>query len=149
MIVYKHTQVGHFIIFMLIIGIAVVIPALIFSDQIFLIPFMIIAIFVIGGLFWTLTIEVTDLNLKFWFGIGLIHKSVLVADIATFTETRTSVFSGWGIHLTLRGWLYNISGLNAIEINLKNGKRFLLGTDEPQALCNALKKVQEISRKTV
>ncbi len=43
-----------------------------------------------------------------------------------------------GIHLTPEGWLYNVSGFRAVAVRLKSGKRFLLGTDEPERLCQAI-----------
>jgi hypothetical protein len=51
---------------------------------------------------------------------------------------RTSFLNGWGIHYTQRGWLYNVSGYGAVAVTLRNGKRFCLGTDEPDALANQL-----------
>jgi hypothetical protein len=35
-------------------------------------------------------------------------------------------------------WLWNVSGYQAVELTLNNGKRFRLGSDEPEALVNAL-----------
>lgn len=32
-------------------------------------------------LFYSFTVEVTDEELKFWFGIGLIHKTIALRDI--------------------------------------------------------------------
>ena len=34
--------------------------------------------------------------------------------------------------------MYNVSGLDAVELTLRNGRRFRVGTDERQALLNAL-----------
>ena len=51
---------------------------------------------------------------------------------------RNSWIHGWGIHRTPHGWLYNVSGWEAVEIALTSGKRFRLGTDEPQQLTQAL-----------
>jgi hypothetical protein len=37
--------------------------------------------------------------------------------------------------------LYNVSGTNAVEIKLRSGRRFRIGTDEPEALARALRMV--------
>jgi hypothetical protein len=37
--------------------------------------------------------------------------------------------------------LWNVSGLDAIEFDLRSGRRFRLGTDEPEALARALETV--------
>ena len=46
---------------------------------------------------------------------------------------------GWGIHLTPFGWLYNVSGLDAVAITLRAGRKFALGTDDPHGLLAALR----------
>ncbi len=51
---------------------------------------------------------------------------------------RIKWWYGWGIHLTAYGWLYNVSGLNAVAITLRNGRKFALGTDDPNGLVKAL-----------
>jgi len=89
-------------------------------------------------LFASLTIEIKDNVLAWHFGPGLIRKRVQVADIEQAEPVRNSWFYGWGIRLTPYGWLYNVSGLEAVQIRLKNGKTFRLGTDEPQRLCEAI-----------
>jgi len=43
-----------------------------------------------------------------------------------------------GIHKTSRGWLYNVSGFDAVLITLHSGKGILLGTDEPERLRSAI-----------
>ena len=40
---------------------------------------------------------------------------------------------------TPHGWLYNVSGYEAVEIALASGKRLRLGTDEPHRLAQALR----------
>jgi len=41
---------------------------------------------------------------------------------------------GWGIRWTGSGWLFNVSGLDAVELSLKSGRRFRIGTDDPRGL---------------
>ena len=89
-------------------------------------------------LFSSLTIRVTDRALCWHFGPGLIHMQVLLSEIEKAEPTRIRVVWGWGIHWTPRGWLYNVAGLGAVAVKLRTGKRFLLGTDEPERLCRAL-----------
>jgi hypothetical protein len=35
--------------------------------------------------------------------------------------------------------LYNVSGTGAVEIKLRSGQRFRVGSDEPEALAQALR----------
>jgi len=45
---------------------------------------------------------------------------------------------GWGIHLTPSGWLYNVGGARAVQLDLHNGRSLRVGTDEPERLCEAI-----------
>jgi hypothetical protein len=93
---------------------------------------------IIALLFHSLTIEIGEGDLRWHFGPGLIRKSVALAEIGSAHAVRTNIFEGWGIHLSRFGWLYNVSGFHAVAITLRSGKRFALGTDEPQELCSRL-----------
>jgi hypothetical protein len=88
--------------------------------------------------FSALTIVVDDGRLTWHFGAGLLSKRVPLGEIAAAEWTTTSWFEGLGVHLTARGWLYNVGGRGAVLVTLRDGERFLLGTDEPEALVQAL-----------
>ncbi len=90
------------------------------------------------ALFYALTIEIDATHLSFRFGIGLIRKRIPLAEIVDAQLVRNSWIDGWGIHRTPHGWLYNVSGWEAVEITLTSGKRLRLGTDEPQKLAQVL-----------
>lgn len=96
-------------------------------------------LFVCAILFSSLSVEITDKFLCWEFGPGPIRKQVLISDIDAAETTRTKLIDGWGIHRTSRGWLYNVSGFDAVAIELKTGKQFLLGTDEPERLASVLR----------
>jgi hypothetical protein len=55
---------------------------------------------------------------------------------------RNKRWWGWGIHPTPRGWLYNVSGLAAVEVALRNGKTIRIGSEEAIALAQALSRNQ-------
>jgi hypothetical protein len=133
---YKHTQSARLLnIIMAIITMTVVVLAVTFS------PFLLFALLPLAltcWLFSSLTIEITDAELRWQFGPGLIRKRVPLDQIASAEQVRTNFWEGWGIHISRFGWLYNVSGWDAVAIKLQNGKRFALGTDEPQALAAAL-----------
>jgi hypothetical protein len=84
--------------------------------------------------------------LRLQFGLGVPRKSVPVADIATVEVTRTRFWDGWGVHRTRRGWLYNVAGFDAVLVRLKDGKSFLVGTDEPRKLKTALDRTLPAAR---
>ena len=96
-------------------------------------------------LFHSLTVCVSRHEVSIAFGIGLIRKTIPVADIQAAFVVRTDWSSGWGIRLIRSGWLYNISGFDAVEIGLRNDRRFQIGTDQPDELQRALQTAIESS----
>jgi hypothetical protein len=136
---YRHRQFGKALFIALSIGavLCLIIPGILSKG----VPIRLVlaAILAVCAFFFSsLTIEVTDQHLRWRFGPGLIRKQVLLADIDHAEVTQTKVKEGWGIHLTSRGWLYNVSGFQAVAIRLKTGKQILLGSDEPERLVMAL-----------
>jgi hypothetical protein len=96
--------------------------------------------FVVGGLgFSSFTIRVSDGRLAWHFGPGLVRRSAALGEIVSAEPATTSWLDGWGVHLTRRGWLYNVAGHNAVLVTMRDGKRFMLGTDEPAALIEAIR----------
>ena len=88
-------------------------------------------------LFSSLTIELSEGWLSWRFGPGWLRKQVAIAEIKNVMVTKTRFLHGWGVHFTRNGRLYNVSGFDAVQITLKSGKSFLLGTDEPEQLRSA------------
>jgi hypothetical protein len=70
--------------------------------------------------------------------LGWPGKRVPLKDIAGVLPTRTALISGFGIRITTRGWLYSVSGRDAVIVGLRDGKQFLIGTDEPVKLADAI-----------
>lgn len=89
------------------------------------------------GLFNKLTITVTDVRLSFSLGFGMIRKSYLLSEIESVKPVRNSFIHGIGIRMLPNGWLYNVSGLDAIEVKFKNRKLVVrIGTDQPVNVSN-------------
>jgi hypothetical protein len=92
------------------------------------------------ALFATLTVSVTNEGVLASFGIGVIHKQVSFNDVVTFSRVRNSWIYGWGIHRYPGGVLYNASGLSAVEFALTDGRRVRIGTNEPGALADVVRR---------
>ena len=92
-------------------------------------------------LFGSLTVEIDGEELRHYFGPGFWRKTYLLSDIETVTQVQNKWFYGWGIRLTPHGWLYNVSGLDAVEIQLRSGKKFRVGTDQSSELTSVLQGV--------
>jgi hypothetical protein len=138
---YRHTQFGSAIV-VTCGAIALVLLVAALSSPVRSLWIACVVLLISGAFFSTLTITIEDGILRASFGPGLIRKRVKLADVASVRPVPVRWWYGWGIHLTPRGWLYNVSGWKAVEITLRNGRRFCLGTDEPE---NLQKAIQEAS----
>lgn len=98
----------------------------------------------VGIVFSSLTVIIDDKNLTAAFAPGWPRVVVPLTDIAQAQVVRNSWYYGWGIRLTPHGTLYNVSGLDAVEIRKKNGKAVRVGTDEPEQLHRALQRAVTI-----
>lgn len=89
-------------------------------------------------LFPTLTVKVNSDNISWYFGFGFWKKIVPVRDVIKAEVVRNRMWYGFGIRYFGSGWLYNVSGLDAVELLLPENKRIRIGTDEPERLFAAI-----------
>ena len=135
---YQHKQRATLIL--IVFGIIALVD-LILGAWFTRLAWLVIPMLAIGAwLFHSLTVEITDCELCWRFGPGLIRKRVSLDQIVSVQVVRTNWLEGWGIHLSRYGWLYNVSGFDAVAIKMKNGQHFVLGTDEPEKLAAQLQK---------
>ncbi len=140
---YDHSQTAWAIL------LTVLVLALGFSCMLFLPPFKdnlttIWWVFPMMGLlallFYRGRTQVFKDKVKFSFGPGLISKTVSTNDISKLETITNPIVVGYGIRVTKYGWLYNVSGQEAVKITLKNGRHICFGTDDPLGLKNAINK---------
>ena len=93
---------------------------------------------VLSWMFGSLVVEIDGEELRHYFGPGFWRKSYLLQEIELAEQVRNSCLYGWGIRLTPHGLLYNVSGLDAVQIKLRTGRIFRIGTDEPAGLLSAI-----------
>ena len=106
-------------------------------------PLVIVVAAVMAGalfLFHSLTVEVTERLVAIRFGRGLVRKSFPVHAIRESRTVRNRWYYGWGIRWTPHGWLFNVSGLDAVEIKLEGGRQCRIGTDRPAELLAAIQR---------
>jgi len=135
---YHHTQTGHLMRWgMILPSLGLFAVAYLARQPLPFVPLAVILI-VLGWLFSSLTVEVTPTQLIWFFGPGLLRKSLEREDIASAAPVRNPWWYGWGVHRTPRGWLYNVDGLDAVEIALSDGRSLRIGSNESRALIRAL-----------
>jgi hypothetical protein len=141
---YKHTQVGYVTGGVLLAALPLIYYAFMVEDgelgeygAAMLGAFGILAV-----LFSSLTVQVTDRELVFYFGPGFWTRRFALHDIISVKVVRNSPLYGWGIRYTHHGWLYNVSGLGAVELTIRGEGQIRIGTDEPEALKRVLDEVR-------
>ncbi len=142
---YEHTQVGYLIIaamaaVMVLIGIVLAKAGI---NWIAIGVLIIIAVALV--LFSSLTVVIWEEQLEVRFGPGPIRKRFKLSEIESCKVVKNHWYYGWGIRLTPHGVLYNVSGFHAVEIKLRTGKKFRIGTDVSQELEVAIR--QALSKK--
>jgi hypothetical protein len=134
------------IFILIIIGIYYLYSSQLGNKPLPLIPmiFLECTFFFILLLFYGLTITLTDEVLKISFGIGVIRKSIKLENIKSTEVVRNPWYYGLGIKFIPNGMLYNVQGLNAVELTFKNERKIVrIGSPE----CNILK--MEIDKRLI
>ena len=135
--IYRHTQVGRATVMGMGIAWAVAVWwSLRVSGPVPLTAAVLVGFVLV--LFSTLTVIVRDGAMDVFFGPGLIRRRIPLRRIREVTVVRTPWYYGWGIRLTPTGWLWNVSGLQGVEVRFDDGHRFRVGSDEPHSLAEAL-----------
>ena len=80
--------------------------------------------------FSSLTVEVSAKELKWHFGPGFWTYRLPLDDIESLEVVRNHWWNGFGIRMRPGFRLYNVSGLDAVELRLKSGEIRRIGTHE-------------------
>jgi hypothetical protein len=136
---YHHTQIGYLTIIAL--AITLLFSALLMAvSGIHWIAIVVLALLAIClVLFATLTVVIEGDILEIRFGPGVIQRKFLLQEIESCQVVKNPWYYGWGIRMIPHGWLYNVSGFSAVEIKMKTGKKYRIGTDVPNDLEKAIR----------
>lgn len=90
-------------------------------------------------LFYGMTTTIDHDKIRVHFGVGLIWKTVRLADIQSVTIVSNPWYYGWGIRLIPNGWLYNISGFASVELTFTHTSRVVrIGSANAASLKEAI-----------
>ena len=132
--IYKHSQGGGLIV--LTLGaFAVWLGYLVYRSHQPgpLVPLTVLLLAVV--LFWRLTVEMDDEFIEVRFGPGVVRKKWRLSEIESCGPVRNRWWHGWGVRwIGKKTWLFNISGLDAVQLCMKDEKIFRIGTNEPRKL---------------
>lgn len=146
---YKHTQIGYLMIFITLVVLvffawlqitARAEPPSVDSGTNFAVTAIMVFILFVLVSFGSLTVAIDEQFLKIRFGWGIFRKKFSLTEIAVVRKVKNHWYYGWGIRLWFwpKMWIFNVSGFDAVELTMKNGKIYRIGTDEPAALEEAL-----------
>jgi hypothetical protein len=143
--IYRHRQVGTLVLLALGGSAAAGAAMGILQPGSRFVSAPVVAVLLLAALaFWALTVEVTEDELVVAFGPGWFRKRFGIEEILGARVVRNPWYYGWGIRLTPHGWLYNVSGLDAVELELRGDRRFRIGTDEPERLLEAVRQAARL-----
>ncbi|MFA5954479.1 MAG: hypothetical protein WC817_03035 [Patescibacteria group bacterium] len=149
---YKHTQIGYL---MLVVTFCVLMlfawaqitarlePPSVDSGANFAVTSIMVLVLFILSSFATLTVSIDENYLRVKFGYGIFARKFELNQIASVKTVKNHWYYGWGIRLWFwpKMWIFNVSGFDAVELVMKNGKIYRIGTDVPGELETAIKAV--------
>jgi hypothetical protein len=137
---YHHTQIGTVIVAGIGLALVGIIVEILFLGIIHPVIVGVGSLLsVVLFLFSSLTVEVRSGTVFVRFGPGIIHKEIRLSEITEARPVINPWMAGWGIRwLPGHYVMWNVSGLRAVELTLTDGKRFRIGTDEPEKLATAI-----------
>ena len=147
---YKHTQIGY-LMFIITLTVSLFFawmyitsaaePPSPDSGTNFAVTAIMVVIICILASFGSLQVLVDGHYVRIKFGYGLFRKKFLLDDVLHTKTVKNRWLYGWGIRRWPwpKMWIYNVSGFDAVEIILKNGKTYRIGTDEPKKLEQAIR----------
>jgi hypothetical protein len=143
---YRHTQIGWGLLIAVAAGAGIVVFAGSRGGWNPVAAAVLALLAGVGLLFCTLTVVIREGNVMIYFGPGLIRRRFERGEVVRVETVRNPWHFGWGIRFTPYGWLFNVSGLDAVELGLDSGKAVRIGTDEPRELAAAIRKAVGLAR---
>jgi hypothetical protein len=100
---------------------------------------LMLGLYLVGLLmFHSFTIEISGERLRFWFGVGVIRRTIPLCEIQSTKVVRNPWYYFWGVKSIPGGWFYAIAPGTAVEMSLRTGRVVQLGTNQPKRLCQAI-----------
>jgi hypothetical protein len=145
---YRHTQIGWTLIVLVVAVVLAELTIVAFSAPqgtlaLALSGALVAVVAVMLALFSTLTVVVDAAKVRLWFGFGWLRREVMLADVTAARRVRNHWYAGWGVRIIPGGRLYNVGGLDAVELELDSGRVVRVGSDEPEKLLATLLAVLE------
>ncbi|MBM3329616.1 MAG: hypothetical protein FJY67_09140 [Calditrichaeota bacterium] len=139
---YRHRQKARLLQMLMIFGAVGILPFAMVTPELELFLPLVAGILVLAAwLLGSLEVVIDEKSVTVSFGPGWIRRTIPRLEIGSVQAVRNQWWWGWGIRAIPGGWMYNVSGLDAVELRMKRGGVFRIGTDEPMRLEEALREV--------
>ena len=135
---YHHTQRGILIV-VVCLALALLNAAIVWRSGQWSAAIILITLIAVALVFSSLTVEINGKELRWYFGPGFWTYRLPLDEIETVAAVRNHWWNGFGIRMRPGFRLYNVSGLDAVELHLRSNDIRRIGTDDPQGLAGALK----------
>ena len=142
---YRHTQRGTQLVvaYVLVAGGIAAFQALYGASSPLIPGIAMLVLAVAACLFYSLTVSVSREQISLRFGVGLVRKNFRTSDVRNVDVVPNRWYYGGAVKRTPHGWQYSVSGLDAVELTLTDGRKYRVGTDEPKKLLAAIRAVIE------
>ncbi len=87
------------------------------------------------------TVSDQELTIKFFPFLKRRFEIKNIADTQIIKYEPIREYGGWGIRLSIRGngWAFTVSGNSGVRIELQNGRKYLIGSQKPAELDQAIR----------
>lgn len=141
-VVYKEQQVG--VIPITIFGLSTI--GMLYLGYLFgyniIFVLLTIFFFVVTVVYSNMLVTVTEEFITIRIG-WVLQQQIPMAEVSGLDNHDTALLSDWGIRPLGKGWLYSIAGSTAIEIHMRDGTMFVVGTNTPEKLLNSIKEAKK------
>jgi hypothetical protein len=144
LIPYRHRQVGWKLIAASTVGLIMAgwLAAALSPATRAAVPGFIYGLFAVVAavafLFGALEVSVDDTEIRIVFGVGIVRKTIRLADVVRCDVVPVKVLWGTGVHWTPSGWLYNVGGGAGVRVELARERAAVIGSDDAGGLAAAI-----------
>lgn len=134
---YSHTQTGTVMIVLAAVTFFIGLWSISIKGGLASLIILLISL-ILAFMFPAMTVSVGAEEIIIIMGSGLFRKRFDLKDVKAAREVRNPWYYGWGIRWFPGGWMFNVSGLSAVEIEMASGRKYRIGTDQPEELLSAI-----------
>jgi len=73
---------------------------------------------------------------------GWPRRRIELDDVIATRHVQNSWGHGWGLRKIRNGWMFDIAGSDVVELTLRSGRVFRIGTDQPAELSAAIERAR-------